>query len=104
MTSVSERCSLAVVQANATLTLYEYISRANRSRPALKVANICVTILLNLSKVSNQAQWRGSLAKPAFSWRSAPLPAKKAGNFEYKYKQHVYMLPHHGDIPIVKST
>ena len=62
MTSVSERCSLAVVQANATLTLYEYISSANRSRPALKVANICVTILSNLSKVSSRQTNNGGVS------------------------------------------
>ena len=47
MTSVSERCSWAVVEDNATLLLYNYISHTNRSRPALEVGNICVSILLN---------------------------------------------------------
>ena len=52
MTSVSERCSRAVVEDHATLVLYDYISRTNRSRPALEVGNICISILLNLCKVS----------------------------------------------------
>ena len=52
MTSVSERCSRAVVKDHATLVLYDYISRTNRSRPALEVGNICISILLNLCKVS----------------------------------------------------
>ena len=53
ITNVSEHCSQVIVEGNALIMLYEYISTSNRSRATLEMVKVCLLILLNVIKVKS---------------------------------------------------
>lgn len=51
ITSVSERCSVIIVEGNALPALFHFMGTSNRSRPTLEVMKTCLQILNNMTKV-----------------------------------------------------